>query len=395
MNQNNIIFFKLIIFTLFLFSCEKEAKVGSPTNELSLTLVDSIVVDELSPLNLSDLNLSADRALMVGRNKSVYLTDLKGEILKEFKLAHDGPDGVGANGAFGYKFLDENRFVAQGFINHYFVYDFEGNQVFKSPYHTMDVHRLVIYRNRTIFHPYVHNGKMKILGEDHNFFTDDEMNPSKVGLDFYKKISNIYRYDLESEELEILDGFPETWEPRVSERFVGNKLSMISLNSTKKSFALMPIQGSQLFIYDLGDEIELKHEVKLSHPERPDLPPTISMESSPQDYDDYPAINNVLFAGDYGLVQFFSTIPKSKMGELRALSEQYFTTPEYKEASKQYIKPYYIVFKNNTQVGVINELPVHGTIESLDSEGHIYINDNISPEEERDYNVFYKVKINN
>ncbi|MCH7401727.1 hypothetical protein ACFOUP_00995 [Belliella kenyensis] len=393
MNQKHTIFIKLVIFTVLLNSCGEETKLVNPIEELSLTLVDSIVVEALSPLNLFDLNLTADRALMVGRNKSVYLTDLKGEIIKEFKLAHDGPDGVGANGAFGYKFLDDNRFVAQGFINHYFVYDFEGNQIFKSPYHTMDVHRLVIYRNRTIFHPFMHNGKMKILGEDHNFFTDDEMNPSKVGLDFYKKISNIYQYDLESEKLEILDAFPETWEPRVSERFVGSKLSMISLNSTKKSFALMPIQGSQLYIYDLGDEIELKHEVKLNHPERPDFPPTISLESSPQDYNDYPAINNVLFAGDYGLVQFFSTIPKSKMEELRAISEQYLATPEYKEASKQYIRPYYIVFKNNIQIGVINELPVDGTIESLDSDGYIYINDNISPKVERDYNVFYKVKI--
>lgn len=384
----------LSFFFLFLYSCNQnqENTEANPAKIIELKLIDSLVVDELSILRLQDINLEAGKALFVSNNKNVFLTDLNNGSKKEFALANDGPNGVGSRGAFGYKFLDNDKFVAQAFFTNYLIYDLDGNQIKKVPYNAKDLYRIMIFKGRTTFHPYMKDGQMMMIGEEFNFFSNDEMDPKVLGSKFYEKISAIYRYNLETEENELLETFPPTWEPRVNQRYVGNKFATISLHDSQESYALLPLQGSQLYIYNLTDEVTMKEEIQLQHPKRPQEAPTVSPEGT-GGYSDFPSFSNVLYAGEYCLIQFFSTIPESKMSELRAISEQYFSTPEYKEAAKQYVKPYYILVKNGRQIGIIDEFPVRGTVEFLDKDGMIYINDNISPEVERDYNVFYKVKI--
>ncbi|AFL84374.1 hypothetical protein Belba_1775 [Belliella baltica DSM 15883] len=377
-----------------LFSCSQieENIEANPSKIIELELLDSLVIDELSILRLQDINLEAGKALFVSNNKNLFLTDLNGEKLQEYELNNDGPDGLGRNGAFGYKFLDKDRFVAQGLMTSYFIYNLEGKQLQKVPYNSKEIYRITIYNTRTTFHPYIQDGQMMMIGEELNFFSAEESDPKTLGISYYDKISNIYRYNLETEENEILESYPASWEPRANQRFVGNNISFVALHDTKKSYVLLPLTGSQLFIYEIGEEIKLSKEIQLQHPERPDFAPAISPDNSSK-YNDYPSFNNVLYAGEYCLVQFQSKIPESKMNELRAISEQYWNSDEYKEASKQYVKPYFILVKNGEQIGVINEMPVKGSVEFLDKNGVIYINDNANPEEERDYNVFYKVKI--
>lgn len=384
----------LSILCLVLFSCNQsqENTETDPAKIIELKLIDSLVVDELSILHLQDINFESGKALFVSNNKNVFLTDLKGEKLNEFSFTDDGPNGVGRNGAMGYKFLDADRFVAQGFFTSYFIYDLEGKQLKKVPYNTKELYRISIYKNRTTFHPYMKDGQMMMIGEEQNLFSMKGIDEDIPPVEYYGKFSSIYRYNLDTEENEILETYPATWEPRANRRYVGNELSFVSVHDTKKSYAMLPLQGSQLFFYEIGDEIQLSKEIQLQHPNRPDIAPNFSFDN-PTGYSDYPSFSNVLYAGDYCLIQFSSTIPESKMSELRAISEQYWTSDEYKEASKKYVKPYFILVKNQEQIGIINELPVNGSVEFLDKNGVIYINDNANPEEERDYNVFYKVKI--
>jgi hypothetical protein len=387
-------FLPILIFCLVLSSCSQseESAEDNPAKVIELELIDSLVVDELSILRLQDINLESGKALFVSNNKSVFLTDLKGEKLNEFSFNDDGPNGVGKNGAMGYKFLDADRFVAQGFFTSYFVYDLEGKQLKKVPYNTKELYRLSIYNNRTTFHPYMKDGQMMMIGEEQNLFSTKELDQDIPPVEYYDKISSIYRYNLDTEENEILETYPATWEPRVNRRYVGNDLSFVSVHDTKRSYAMLPLHGSQLFFYEIEKEIKLTKEIQVQHPNRPDIAPKFSPDN-PTGYSEYPKFSNVLYAGEYCLIQFFSTIPESKMNELKAVSEQYWTSPDYKEASKQYVKPYFILVKNGEQIGIINELPVNGSVEFLDKNGVIYINDNANPEVERDYNVFYKVKI--
>lgn len=150
--------------------------------------------------------------------------------------------------------------------------------------------------------------------------------------------------------------------------------------------------GNQLFVYDYSDSLPiLKHTVDLSHPLRPTEVP---LKSSPdQPYSDYPKFTDLRMLGDYILVGFHTRIPEHIMRELRAESEKYASLPATKAAQEKYYKPYYLLVKDGKQMGILNSFPVHGSLNFTDEEGFLYINDNISPEAERDYNVFYKLKL--
>ena len=384
----------IVCLSNFLLSCDSVDKyiADDPSRIVQLELFDSLLIDQLSPMHLHDLNLDFGLALLMDKEKQLYLTDLKGNIQQNYNLVNDGPEGVGEMGAQGYKFLDDSHFIAQGFLNGYFLYDLQGKLIQKTPHNTENLFRLMIYRGRTTFHPFFKDGEVYVLGEEPNFFSDDDMDPKKHGAGIYEKISAVFRYNLKKAENELLETFPPTWEPRANQRYVGNKFAFVAMHDSKKSYALLPLSGSQLFIYNMDAEVSLQNEISLHHPQRPDLAPNMSFEA-PNEFDDYPVFSNLLYAGDYCLVQFHTKIPEAKMKSFRAKSEQYYSLPEYKEALKTYVKPYFILVKNGHQIGIINDLPVNGTVEFLDKNGTLYINDNTNPKVERDYNVFYKLRI--
>lgn len=78
--------------------------------------------------------------------------------------------------------------------------------------------------------------------------------------------------------------------------------------------------------------------------------------------------------------------------EKEAKSEQYHTLPEFKEAIEAYVKPYYMVVEEGEQIGIMDGLPVHGVLDYADENGLVYVNDNLAPGIERDYNIFYRLK---
>jgi hypothetical protein len=387
----------LFIFSLLVFSycsSKDETVADNPLEQLELELVDSLTVGELVPLRLQDYSPEAGMYILFdSKSQNPFLVNEKGEILNKFDLKGEGPNGTGGNGAFGYKFLDKDRFVAQGAFTGYFIYDLQGNQIRKVANNATELWRISIYSNRTTFHPYVENGQDMMLGEEQNFFSNEESDYKTLGTDYYSKISSIYRYNLGTEENEILESFPESWEPRLNKRFVGPDLPFVALHDSKKKYALLPLVGNQVFIYEFQDgKPVLTADIKLSHPLRPESAPLFDVDAENPD-SEYPKFSNVLFAGDYLIASFSTKIPVTVMTELKAKSEEYFRLPEFKEALKKYVKSYHIVVKDGNQIGVIDELPVHGGLEFLDGKGILYVNDNANPEEERDYNIFYKVKI--
>ena len=366
----------------------------NPLNQLQLEVVDSLMVDELVPLRLQDYSPEAGMYILFdSKSKNPIIVNEKGEISGRFDIAQEGPNGTGGNGAFGYKFLDKDRFVAQGAFTGYFIYDLQGNQIQKVANNATELWRISIYSNRTTFHPFVENGQDMMIGEEQNFFSNEDADHKKLGTDYYAKISSIYRYNLGTEENEILEAFPESWEPRLNKRFVGPDLPFVALHDSKKKYALLPLVGNQVFIYEFQEgKPVLTADIQLSHPLRPESAPLFDLEAENPD-SEYPKFTNVLFAGDYLIASFSSKVPVSVMTELRAKSEEYYKLPEFKEALKKYVKTYHIIVKDGKQVGIIDELPVHGGLEFLDGKGILYVNDNANPEEERDYNIFYKVKI--
>jgi hypothetical protein len=159
---------------------DKKEKKEGPENLIGLELVDSLIVEELSTLAMDDYSPKNGYYLIKGtKTRNLYLVDEKGLILKEYDILNEGPDGVGTNGALGYRFLDKNRWVAQGIYNGYHIYDPEGKKVLKVPHNNVGFFGMSIYTFRTTFNPYVKDGVPYIVGEELNSFNPAEMNADK------------------------------------------------------------------------------------------------------------------------------------------------------------------------------------------------------------------------
>ncbi len=362
---------------------------------LHFELVDSLMVEMLEPLFMDDYNAENRMFLLKGnKNRQPILVDIDGRVIREFDIVNDGPDGVGPSGAFGYKFLGKDRFVAQGFYNNYHIYNIKGEKVSAVPFNAEGLFTMMLYKTRTTFHPFMKDGQAMMVGEEPNSYNPVEINFKESGADFYSQARILYAYNLETEENELLETYPEEWEPRANNRFVGESSPLMDFSKKKKEIAVLPRVGNQLFLYDYsGNKPVYKEVVELSHRHRPTEVPTISHEEENR-VSDYPDFSDIRYAGDYILIQFFTQIPADINREIQAQAgDQYFNSPEFKEAQKRYNKPYYLVVKDGKQIGTIDHVPLNGTLNFADEHGNIYFNDNISPEVERDYNVFYKARI--
>ena len=57
------------------------------------------------------------------------------------------------------------------------------------------------------------------------------------------------------------------------------------------------------------------------------------------------------------------------------------------------MKTFYLVIEDGKQIGVVEGLPVPGALDFATESGDIFINDNLEPLFEREYNVFYRLKL--
>ncbi|HLW20851.1 MAG TPA: DUF4221 family protein [Cyclobacteriaceae bacterium] len=385
-----------LLFLILLASCgkNKKASTSGPDAIIELELVDSLVVNEPSTLAMDDYSPENGYYLIKGtRSRRLYLVDDKGTIIKEYDILNEGPNGVGSSGAFGYRFLDKDRWIAQGRPKGYHIFNLQGEKQKTVPHNTEELFSLKVYTFRTTFNPYVRNGTPYIVGEEPNLFNPGEHDPKKGDPSFYQQVRTVYNYNLDAEENELLETFPEAWQPRIDGKFVGTSLPFVAYHKKKRELALLPVIGDQLFVYDYsGDMPILKDTVELSHRFRPNDIPMIDPNEDPT-LSDYPQFTDLRMFGDYILVGFHTKIPKEVIRELRAKSEEFYNLPEYKTAFEEYNKSYYLLVKGGKQIGILDEFPVHGSLNFIDENGYLYINDNLSPEVERDYNVFYKLRI--
>ncbi|WP_200975694.1 hypothetical protein [Echinicola sp. 20G] len=386
-----------LVLGLFACNTSEKKKEQGPTSPLELEVVDSLVVDELEPLVMDDHMASLGYYLLRNtKSRQPLLVDEKGTVIKEFDILHDGPDGIGSFGT-GYRLLDDSRWVAQNLMTGYHIFDYQGKKIKELPAERAGLFSISIYSNRTTFTPYVKKfgGQTEnyIIGEEPNAFDHKEISAEELGPKFYSLAETIFNYDIEKEKQEMITTFPEVWEPRANERFVGQAFPLVAINRKTMEMALLPTVGNQLFIYDyMGEAPILIDTVRLTHRHRPDEAREVDLNAERWS-DDYPLFTDLRVFGDGYLVGFYTRIPSDVIKELRAKSEEYYKLPEFQEANDQYAKPYYIYVKDGEQIGVIDKLPVHGVVDFADEDGVLFVNDNGDPEIERDYNVFYKIRI--
>ena len=381
---------------IFLFSCSQDTTQQDlgPLTKLSVKVVDSLMVDELNTLVMDDYSPETGYYLLRGtRSRKPYFVDEKGTVMNVYEVLDDGPNGVGVNGAFGYRLLGKGRWVAQGQYNGYHIYDMSGQKIKTVPHNHLGLFSMSVFYYQTTFHPFEQDGTAFMVGKEPNLFNPQNVDPQEEGAEYYKKANVIYRYNLDTEESETLESFPESWEPRVMGVYAGAGQPIVAYHEDKHEMALLPTIGNQLFIYDFSSATPvLTHTVSLSHKNRPTELPTVKFNAEDQ-FNDYPYFIDIRYVGEKILLVFNTRIPSDVMRQLRALSEEYYNLPEYKEATDQYVNSYYIVVEDGRQVGVVDKLPVPGVLDFGDSEGYFYVNDNVNPQRERDYNVFYKLEI--
>ncbi|WP_143962637.1 hypothetical protein [Litoribacter populi] len=382
----------LLLCSGLIFSCSQE-KPETEGKGLRLELVDSLVVDKLEPLLMDDYLPEEKLYLLKGsKSRQPMLVNREGEI-KELDVLNDGPAGIGSRGAWGYRFLGDDKIIAQGFDFKFHKLDLEGKKTGEVPTITSDIHRMIIYKHRTTFSPFLKDGEPMIIGEEVNAFNPAEVNHQKLGNDYYAKAKTLYTYNLNSLKTSMLESFPQDWSPRAENKYVGESLPFVSYHIGKQEIAVLPSMGNQLFLYDYsGENPELKTVVDLSHRHRPSSAAEVSADADRRT-SDYPNFTDVRHAGEYVLVIFSTKIPSDIMRQLIAQDEMYFRSEEYSEASKRYVKTYALVIKDGQQIGSIDEMPSKGIFNLTTEEGDIYFDGNTNSEFERDYNVFYRYRL--
>ena len=388
-----------LVSVLILFSCSSKniEEEQGPERKMKFVLLDSVMVDVLEPLVIDDQQLLGEAFLMRGiKSRNPYLASKNGKVIKAYDLLNEGPNGIGFNGAFGYNFLGEDKWVAlsQDFFKKYHIYNFEGDK--SKVLETIDLgaFSFIVDSYQSFFRGFIKDGEEMLFGIENNLFDPNSMSKENMGLPvYYDSVKTIFTYRAKDQFLKQFDAYPETWGPRKERKYVGSSAPFIAYHRSKYQMAVLPKVSNQLFIYDFsGNEPVLLHEVALTHKFRPEIIPEIAKEA--EYTSSYPSFTGLRFVGDRIIAEFKTKIPEDILLRLMAKSPvRVDKLPEYQEAKKNFVKSFYLIIENGKQIGVVEELPVHGALDFATESGEIFINDNLEPLVEREYNVFYRLKL--
>ncbi len=376
---------------LVLVSCSKKETVDTdPLAEVKLEVYDSVIVDVLQELMILDYNSSSDSYLMIDRKGSkLMLVNGQGEVLATPDIIGEGPDQLQM--LWEGRFMGKDQYIFKTLSNNMdlYVFDRDFKRVKLVPGPAVGLNALFISFYRQTFNVFEEGGKTYLLGEEVNAYNPGEINTSKNESDFYDLVNTGYFYDLDQDSITYFSLYSEDWTPRKTGRWVGQSFPFLSFNPDSKQVAVLPPLGDQVFIYKLVDRgIEPLHTIELKHPERNQRIPDPSGESLL-----YPAFGDIKSFGEYQLILFYTAVPEDVFNEFRSKGEDYQQDPEFRKMLTQYRKPRYMITKDGHQVGIVNELPVRGNVNFATSDGTLLIKASNDETEERDYNLFYKVRL--
>lgn len=269
---------------------------------------------------------------------------------------------------------------------HVFDRDFKKIEKIKGP--AVGLNAIFISFFRQTFTSWNEGGNDFILGEEVNSYVPTDVDPEKIGGDFYNQVKSGFHYDLSQDSITYLNLYSEAWIPRKTNRWIGQSFPFLAFDPIRKKAAVLPPIGNQLFMYDLdGNSLINEKAVELSHPDRTQEIPDPSQENLL-----YPSFSDVKTFGDYQLAIFYTGIPEDVFNEYRAKGENYHQDPEWREAVAKYRNLRYIVIKGDQQIGILNKLPVEGDVNLGLADGTLILKA-ADGKVERDYNLFYKIRL--
>jgi hypothetical protein len=376
---------------LILYSCGSGEKVGEDSlrGEVAFEFLDSVVVESMAELYLADKDENTGRLLFNDWFMTeLLLTDLKGEEISRFGLSGEGPNQVQnptevafwKNGLVGKEMSEEGKLS-------FFNADLE--KTGKSPALAKALYVLTIPNMGRSFSLVEKEGETFFVGSDKNALDPQLMTPEGQDGSFYSKTETGYIYVPGSEELHRFNLYPETWEPRKEQRWVGMASPFVQVSKVDQVVAVLPMYGNQMFYYELnGKSISPIAEIPLFHSDRNG---NISFDVKKDSWVLYPFFTSLSSGGNYFLVEFHTAFPRDLYESFRAKDEEFQMDPEYREAIEKHRRAKYILTDANGNQGAIAELPIPGKIHLLDADDVIYIKP--TSEMELDYNVFYRYQI--
>ena len=380
------------LFVIVLFGCsEKETESGSsnPIRELQFEVVDSIKVDVLEPIAILDYHSGKDEYLMKNTKEGdVFLVDGNGEVLETHELGGEGPGQIPV--FMEGRFFGDNGYIFKelSFEMPFHIYDLDFDKVSKTKGIVKELNMISVNANKQSFSVYEENGAYKLIGEEPNSYSRADVDPDKIGAGFYNQVNTGFVFDLQTDSVHYFNTYPEDWTFKKEQKWIGANYPNLSFDPATKTLVSLPAMGNHLGIYSVeGNGAVYQKSVELIHPDREGYVATKDTNSIT-----YPGFTDVKSFGQYHILTFYTPMPEDVFNGFRAKSEEYYRDPEFREAMEKYRKPRYIVLKGDEQMGVLNGLPVDGALNLGLPDGSLMIKA-ADGEVERDYNLFYKVKL--
>ncbi|WP_026956508.1 hypothetical protein [Algoriphagus vanfongensis] len=393
MKNSLTLFLPAFALTFFACSTSSESETGTEGNlyqEFHFEVVDSLVVDALEVLVALDYNPENDTYLLKEqREGNVYVVNSKGEILESRDLGGEGPNQAGTfmegtfTGMDGFVFKE----LSPTMDFHQYDSDFQKVKVHQGA--ALGLNALVIDYYRQTFEYLTMEGKPYLFGEEINGYEGGEIKGDKIGAEFYERATTGFLIDLSQDSLQRFTLFADDWKAKKEGAWIGNSLPSISFDHSSQTAFVLPSKGNQLSFYKLGKKgLVFEKSIELLHPDRDDAIP-----NPDQDGLTYPSLDNVRNLGEYQLVSFNTAVPEDILNGIKAKAgEEYYRDPEFSQAVKTYRKERFILIKEGKQVGVINGTPEEGRINLGLPDGKVLVKAG-EGEEERDYNLFYVMKL--
>lgn len=153
------LFALLLLVPIFLFSCGNEDtsldKAELANTTIAIELVDSVMVDYLGSLQLSDIHESSGKFLFFDPSRTLFLlTDENGQTISEFTKMRDSPDFAPMIGYPPF-FIDAEKIGVLS-IKKLFVYSFSGDLVDSFEFEEENPYRALVERSAN--QPMVING---------------------------------------------------------------------------------------------------------------------------------------------------------------------------------------------------------------------------------------------
>lgn len=390
--MKTIYYFILVLTVSTVFSCsenETTPETLDPIRVLRFEVYDSLQVDVLSDLIILDYQEELGLYMMKERRGGkLFFVNEKDGLIQEVELVGEGPDQVPM--IWEGRFLGKDRFIFKEISASmdYHIFDRDFKKVEKIKGAAVGLNAIFISSYRQTFSAWTEEGKDFLLGEEVNSYIPAEVDPDEIGGDFYNQVKTGFFYDLNRDSITYLSLYPEAWVPRKTSRWIGQSFPYLAFDPKRKKAAVLPPIGDQLFVYDFENgSLMNETAIILTHPDRQQDIPDPSRENLL-----YPSFSDVKMFGEYQLALFHTAVPEDVLSEFKAKGENYHQDPAWREAVEKHRQARYILVHANQQVGIINELPVEGSVNFGASDGTLIVKA-AEGEVERDYNLFYKIRL--